>query len=400
MDARARRQYSLLCRWGRGSTRNDLRRRLTRDQSSICVLCLARLLYQQRLGNMELPLPIRLRSLHRAILAYGYGYAPPLILEQAIKFGVFEQLNDGPKSASEICAACGASLRGMTMILNALVGLGCLRKRNGVYRNVKRAADLFTASQDSEVNVLIRKTGLQSNYYLLLSELMKKWLRLGEAIESGMPVTRYDQEQTATPYFVEFAEAMFANSFRAAHYFAKQQRRLMHENLTVLDLGAGSAAWSLPWALASEHTRVTAVDWEGVLPLCRDISAKLGVESQYSFTPGDLVTAELGSGYHLAFLGHVIHTEGEARSRRLIQRCFDALAPGGTIVVAEWVADDDRSGPPHVMVFAVTMLLVSEQGDAFSFSEISTWLADAGFCQIRKVHVPAPSPLILATKPL
>lgn len=193
---------------------------------------------------------------------------------------------------------------------------------------------------------------------------------------------------------------MFANSFRAAYYFACRQRRsLMREDLMVLDLGAGSAAWSLPWALASKRTRVKAVDWEGVLPLPRDISAKLGVESQYSFTPGDLLTAELGSGFHLAFLGHVIHTEGEARSRCLIQRCFDALAPGGTIVVAEWVADDDRSGPPHVMVFAITMLLVSEQGDAFSFSEIATWLADAGFCQIRKVHVPAPSPLIVATKP-
>lgn len=149
---------------------------------------------------MEPPLPIRLRALHRAILTYGYGYGPPLILEQALKFGVFGQLEQGPKSASEISAACGASLRGMTLMLNALVGLGCLRKRNGVYRNVKRVTDFFTAKADGEVSALIRKTGLESNYYLLASELMKKWLRLGEAIKSGMPVMRYDQEQTATAY--------------------------------------------------------------------------------------------------------------------------------------------------------------------------------------------------------
>jgi len=348
---------------------------------------------------MESPLPLRLRSLHRAILTYGYGYAPPLILEQAIKLGIFDELDQGPKSAAEISAHCDASERGTTMILNALVGLGCLRKRNGVYRNVKRVTDLFTAKQEGEVDALIRKTGLESNYFLMASKLMEKWLRLGEAVKTGLPVMRYDQEETATEYFVEFAAAMFANSFRAAHYFAKkQQRSLMREGLKVLDLGVGSAAWSLPWALASKSTHVSAVDWEGVLPLSREISRKLDVEAQYAFIPGDLIAAELGCGFHLAFLGHVIHTEGESRSRVLIRRCFEALAPGGTIVIAEWVADDDRSAPPHVMVFAVTMLLVSELGDAFSFSEISGWLMDAGFCDVRKVSVPAPSPLILATK--
>lgn len=341
-----------------------------------------------------------MRSLHRAILTYGYGCAPPLILEQALRFGVFSQLEQGPKSAAEICAQCHASERGMTMILNALVGLGCLRKTNGVYRNVKRMTDIFIAAHDGEVDALIRKTGLESNYFLMASKLTEKWLRLGDAVKTGMPVVRYDQEHTATEYFVEFAAAMFANSFRTAHHFAQKQRRsLMRGDLKVLDLGAGSAAWSLPWALASKGTHVRAVDWEAVIPLARDITRKLGVEEQYTFTPGDLLGAELGSGFHLAFLGHVIHTEGESRSRELIQRCFDALAPGGTIVIAEWVADDDRSAPAHVMVFAITMLLVSERGDAYSFAEISGWLTDAGFGDVCKVQVPAPSPLIIATKP-
>jgi hypothetical protein len=45
------------------------------------------------------------------------------------------------------------------------------------------------------------------------------------------------------------------------------------------------------------------------------------------------------------------------------------------------------------------MLVHSEQGDAFTFAEIRAWLEEAGFVNARLLEVPAPSPLVLATKP-
>jgi hypothetical protein len=45
------------------------------------------------------------------------------------------------------------------------------------------------------------------------------------------------------------------------------------------------------------------------------------------------------------------------------------------------------------------MLVNTEEGDAFSFEEISGWLRKAGFVKPRLLDVPAVSPLILATKP-
>jgi hypothetical protein len=52
------------------------------------------------------------------------------------------------------------------------------------------------------------------------------------------------------------------------------------------------------------------------------------------------------------------------------------------------------------LIFAVNMLVNSDQGDTFSLREISGWLRDAGFEQVRTVEAPALAPLfILATKP-
>jgi hypothetical protein len=45
------------------------------------------------------------------------------------------------------------------------------------------------------------------------------------------------------------------------------------------------------------------------------------------------------------------------------------------------------------------MLVNTQKGDTFSFNEIKKWLEDAGFKKVRKLEVPGPSPLILATKP-
>ena len=67
--------------------------------------------------------------------------------------------------------------------------------------------------------------------------------------------------------------------------------------------------------------------------------------------------------------------------------------------IAEFVANDDRTGPPHVAIFGVNMLVNTEQGDVFTAGEIGGWLQEAGFTDIRNLEAPAPSPLILANKP-
>jgi ubiquinone/menaquinone biosynthesis C-methylase UbiE len=114
---------------------------------------------------------------------------------------------------------------------------------------------------------------------------------------------------------------------------------------------------------------------------------------------GDLLQADFGHGYDIATLGHILHSEGEQHSRKLLKKTFRALKPGGTIAIAEWLVNDRRTEPTHSLMFAVQMLVNTERGDTFSFNEIRNWLEDAGFKKVRKLEAPGPSPLILATKP-
>ena len=94
----------------------------------------------------------------------------------------------------------------------------------------------------------------------------------------------------------------------------------------------------------------------------------------------------------------VLHTEGIERARMLIRKTFDALTPGGIIAIAEFLVNADRTGPVGGLMFALNMLVNSENGDAYSFEEIESCLSAAGFVDVRTVDVQDPSSLILATK--
>jgi len=201
-------------------------------------------------------------------------------------------------------------------------------------------------------------------------------------------------------FFQQFVEDIFPMSYGAARALGESLKLAAGTSpVRVLDLAAGSGVWGIALAQQSPKVTVTAVDWPGVLPATQRVTTRFGVADRFTLVAGDLLEAAFGTGHNIATLGHILHSEGEPRSRRLLKKPFDALAPGGTIAVAEFVANDDRTGPPNAMIFAVNMLVNTDVGDTFTLPEISAWLTEAGFKNVRTLNSPGPSPLILATKP-
>ena len=321
-----------------------------------------------------------------------WGYAPPLILEAAIRHRVFDVLDDGPKTAEEIEEATGASVRGLSAIMNALVGLNLLSKD---------AQGRYALTAESAAFLVSTKPGFQGGLILHCSEqLIPKWLRLNEIVATGRPAEAVNQERLGGDFFHKFVEDIFPMSYGSAQKLAAAlDLDGSGQALSVLDLATGSGVWGIALAQRSQRVRVTAVDWPEVIPVTRKTVARFGLMKRFQFVAGDLLAADFGRNHAVATLGHIIHSEGEERSRALLRKTFDALAGGGTIAVAEFLVNDERTEPLVGLLFAVNMLVNTDCGDTYSFREISAWLAEAGFVNPRMLEVPGPSPLILATKP-
>lgn len=326
------------------------------------------------------------------LMSFAFGYAPPLLLEAAVELKVFDTLAAGPMTLDTLAGATGASRRGLRILLDALVGLEFL---------TKDPAGSYALTPEADAFLVRGRPGYHGGFFAHASrQLIPKWLGLTEIVRTGRPGQAVNQEGAGAAFFEQFVEDIFPLSRRAALALAD------HLNLTaaagpvsVLDLAAGSGVWGISLAERSPHVRVTAVDWPGVLPVTGRVARRHGVADRFTFVPGDLLTADFGTGHHVATLGHILHSEGEARSRELLKKSFAAMAPGGTIAIAEWVVNEGRTGPPPALIFAVNMLVNTDAGDTFTFGEMADWLTAAGFVNPRLLDVPAVSPLVLATKP-
>jgi len=317
-----------------------------------------------------------------------WSYAAPLILEAAIRNHVFDALDSGPKTIEQVHAATGASTRGLTAIMNALCGLELLAKDSG---------HRFSLTAESAAFLVRGKPSFMGGLILHTSEqLIPKWLHLNEVVRTGKPAAAVNQEGEGSEFFEQFVSDIFPMSYPSAQTLAAA---LHLGQGHVLDLAAGSGVWGIALAQSSPGVRVTAVDWPNVLPVTRKTADRFGLKDRFTFIPGDLLSADFGSGYNVATLGHILHSEGELRSHALLAKTYEALDSGGTIAIAEFLVNHDRKGPVTGLFFAVNMLVNTDEGSTYSFEEISDWLLAAGFTNPRLLEVPGPSPLILATKP-
>ena len=53
------------------------------------------------------------------IMQFAWGYAPPLILEAAVRHRVFDVLDTGLRTVEQLSTETGASVRGLRAVLNA-----------------------------------------------------------------------------------------------------------------------------------------------------------------------------------------------------------------------------------------------------------------------------------------
>ncbi|MGO9700173.1 MAG: methyltransferase dimerization domain-containing protein [Xanthobacteraceae bacterium] len=327
------------------------------------------------------------------LLGFTFGFAPPVIIEAGIRLRIFDLLDEGAKTAEQIAAITGASARGLRIVLNALVGLDLLAKEPRGH---------YSLTSESSAFLVSGKQSFHGAFFLLTSErMLGAWSNLCSVVRNGHPSHRVNQEADGTKFFQQFVEDIFPIHLPAARRLAECfDLTGAIAPLSVLDVAAGSGVWSIAMAKQSPFVQVTAIDWTGIIPITERVTRREGVASQYHFVGGDLLAVDFGSGHSIATLGHILHSEGEERSRRLLKKTFDALAPGGNIAIAEILVDQDRRAPLSALLFAVNMLVNSEQGDTFSLDEIDRWLRDANFDCVRTLDAPGLAPkIVLATKP-
>ncbi len=312
-----------------------------------------------------------------------------LALAAAIELDFFGHIANGKHSAEQVAAAASASEHGTRRLLDALCGMGYLAKTGGKYRLQRIAAEH-----------LVRGKPLYMGEAAGIGKMMLgPWSSLAAAVQTGRQLNVGISSAEREAFFSKLVPAIFPASFVAASAAVKKIPARQRSTIgRILDIGAGAAAWSIPFAKALRKARVTVVDYPAVTQVTREYAEKFGVASRYDYQQGDFHEVDFGSGFDLALLGHIMHGAGAALGRNLLGKTCKALRKGGMLLIGEFVPNDERSGPALPLLFGLNMLLATPSGDVFTMAEYRAWLKEAGFSKAVTLAVPHVSPLILATK--
>ena len=300
------------------------------------------------------------------------------VILSALELDVFTAIGDGA-GAPELAAKIGAAPRATEMLLNALAALGLLVKREGVFYNSEESARYFSeASPDNARPALLHTAHLWQTWSTLTSSVCAGTVTVGDWTES-------------------FIAAMHRNASERAPLVV---RAVGAEGVArMLDIGGGSGAYSIAFAKANPALQSDILDLPRVLPIAGRHIQEAGVADRVHVRAGDLRSGPLGEGYDLAFLSAICHMLSEAENLDLLRRCREALAPGGRVVIQDFILKPDKTAPRFAALFALNMLVGTPGGSAYSEPEYAAWLAEAGFKEVHRVlRLPGTTGLMIGTR--
>lgn len=316
------------------------------------------------------------------------GYWATGIVGAAASHSLFTHLEDGATTAHDLAGRAAISHRGAQALLDGLVSVGLVELHDGHYRNTPEAAAFLVEG---------RPTCL-SGFAKLKAGHMASLAALPEVVRAGGPLTDAVVEVADNPHWEELVQALAAQSVPVAHTAADTLRIAEAGEISILDIGGGSGVYSAAWLERNPAARSTQLDWAPINAIARRLLAERGVADRVDYVDGDFHSTDLGAAaaYDIVVYSNIAHQEGPEDNMALFARVRSVLKPGGTLVISDYVVDDDRSGPPYPLTFASEMLLKSRHGSTWRRADYHAWLSKTGYDDISFQTTPSPTTLIFA----
>jgi SAM-dependent methyltransferase len=293
-------------------------------------------------------------------------------IHSALELGVVARVTEAPADPAAVAADCGLTRQGAEALLSALAGL-----------------DLLELGDDGRFQPA--SSGLAE-----LAELLRPWASLQPALRGERrpaDAATIAGAQSLYPSLVSQLGALFRPS-------AEQLAGLLVQpGLRVLDVGAGSAPWSLALAARDPSCTVTAVELQAVMRSTRTAVRRAGLEDRYEFVEGSAFDVDWGepASYDLALVANLCHLFAEEANLRLVARVADALRPGGRVAIVDILPSERGGWPRPAVLYALGLVLRTSSGRIYPYSTFRRWLGEGGFEDVRRRNLPGAFPFTLIT---
>jgi hypothetical protein len=302
---------------------------------------------------------------------------PPQIISAALKIGLFDACGDGPWSGRTLARRLQCSQPALERLLQALAALGLLRRSSKGYWN----------SEVAEAYLRRSGPGCLAPVFTHAETLQPQWSQLDRAVLTGtmapIPAGRRAAYQRQLKRFLD---AMHAIGTVKCELILK--RVPVGRYRTMLDLGGGMGTYAAGFARRNRRLRAVVCDLPDVVRHARAYVRRESLEDRVTCAACHCLEEPLPRGpFDLVLLSNLLHIYGRADCRRLIKKAVRVLAPGGTLLVHEYLYGCGDTAA--VGLFDMTMLVGTPGGRCFAVSDVEVWMRAAGACPVGTAPVMA-----------
>ena len=327
------------------------------------------------------------------ILHLGMAFWESKTLLSAVELDVFTTLAKGPMDAHTLRTQLGIHERSARDFFDALVALGILDRRDGLYSNAPDADYFLDKAKSSYIGGILEMAN---------ARLYRFWGSLTTALKTGLPQneikeggnffeTLYNDPDRLKSFMQSMTGISMGTSIAIAQKFPWKDYR------TFIDVGSAQGGLVVQVGKAHSHLTGGGFDLPPTGPLFTAYVESFGLSDRFTFIPGDFFHDPLPKADVLV-MGHVLHDWNVDQKKLLLNKAYDALPQGGALIVFEALIDDERRKNVFGLLMSLNMLIELPGGFDYTGADGSGWMKEVGFRETRVEHLAGPDSMIVGLK--
>jgi demethylspheroidene O-methyltransferase len=304
------------------------------------------------------------------------GFVKAQALSALVELNLLHRLLNGPERVQVLARFCDLPEDRMRILLQAGAAMGLLRRKRGDRYGLSRQGAALTGVPGLEA--MIRHHGAfyrdMENPVALLrgdteTELAQFWPYVFGAAGA------VDPEVTATYSDLMAQSQRLVAQDTLAQVSLKGARCLM-------DVGGGTGVFLTSAGMAAPDTDLMLFDLPMVVQGAQARFAEAGLAGRTAIHPGSFRDDPLPEGADVISLVRVLYDHADETVAALLRTVYEALPPGGRLIVSEPMSGGTRPDPQTDVYFAFYTLAM-QTGRTRSQAEIMDLCRTAGFSGLR-----------------
>jgi len=319
------------------------------------------------------------------------GHQIAQVLFTAMKYSLFDRLKE-ERSAGEVAREIEANPDITEKLLNSLVCLGLVCKKNGGYLN----ADL------ARTYLIKDSCFFQGNLINLVGQGYPLWGNLEQALKGNGSLKPPNRDKGGV-FDKSFTYSMAEGAKRGPlHRTIDAICGLAEfkEARTLLDLGGGHGLYAIAFSQKNPGMESTVFDIPPVAGVSEEFIEQHGMQNRVRVVAGDYLKDELPGKYDIVFVSDVFYQSRDLL-RMPLQKIYRALNPDGLLIMKHWVMNETRTGGQTVVFWDLWLSLLGFPHYVYTRDEYAGLLKDFGFADVRMVDIassPDPSAIVIGKK--